>query len=75
MAQVTRIMLQSLGENIKPLTQYPQALHQAGLFFTLDFALALTMLGYFCFHHFQKMIVLRRGLVQPRFFQVPPRWK
>jgi hypothetical protein len=24
------------------------------------FAHALTMLGYFCFHHFPKMIVLRR---------------
>lgn len=34
----------------------------------LFFALALTMLGLFCFHHFPKMIVLRRVVAQTRFF-------
>jgi hypothetical protein len=34
----------------------------------LFFALALTMLGLFCFHHFPKMIVLRRVVVLTRFF-------
>ena len=42
--------------------------HLRVVFFRPHFALALTMLGLFCFHHFPKMIVLRRVVAQTRFF-------